>query len=116
MAIRPNVSRWTRTWHPVVDSPVTGTVTVLGAATATLRGSGVIVPYWALVVLTVDLPAVWPLLWWSRRRRVRRLGLCRQCSYDLRESTGDCPERGTPIAETGARQVVAAPERQNGSR
>lgn len=52
------------------------------------------VPYWLLAILTSALPAWW-LLRRSRERRVRLLGLCPGCGYDLRASPGRCPECGT---------------------
>ena len=59
-----------------------------------------IVPHWAVAL---------PLLAWSawrvfgpaarRQRRVKR-GQCVQCGYDLRASTGRCPECGAAIPAT----------------
>lgn len=50
------------------------------------------------------LPAILPLIWLMQfvrhRRQVgarARHGLCRNCGYDLRASTGRCPECGTVI-------------------
>ena len=54
----------------------------------------VIVPMWMILMVT----AVPPLLWLAaprlRRRRRARKGLCPSCCYDLRGSTGACPECG----------------------
>jgi hypothetical protein len=33
----------------------------------------------------------------AKRRRAEMYWLCRRCGYDVRESTGKCPECGTPI-------------------
>jgi hypothetical protein len=57
------------------------------------RGVTIIVPHWAIIVVT----AVTPLLWLTRRliRRRREPGLCPICSYDLRATPGRCPECGT---------------------
>lgn len=68
--------------------------------------------YWQFLPLTMVLP-LWPLMrrfgqWDAKRRRGAKgrremLGreaathFCRTCGYDLRASTGRCPECGTPI-------------------
>lgn len=55
-------------------------------------------PYWAIILVTGTLPLMRSA---SRRRerqlRQRRLdaGLCPACAYDLRGSSGRCPECGT---------------------
>ena len=55
------------------------------------------VPYWVLIpaFLGAGLPAVRASV--ATRRRVRRLaaGCCPFCGYDLRATTGRCPECGT---------------------
>jgi hypothetical protein len=58
-----------------------------------------IFPYWlaATVVTTMTLL----LIKLSRRTRVRHMrrsgGLCLNCGYDLRASSQQCPECGTPL-------------------
>ena len=62
---------------------------------------GVKVPIWLILVLLV-LPTY--LRW--RQRRVRRArGLCENCGYDLRASTGVCPECGVLAVPGGAPKV-----------
>lgn len=55
-----------------------------------------IVPDWILCVLTALLPMAWFAGFRARGRRKRRLkyGLCLGCGYDLRASSGRCPECG----------------------
>lgn len=65
-------------------------------------GHAVQLPYWMLVVLAAVLPVRYALGVWRcgtlRRRRTRR-GACQKCSYDLTGNTsGVCPECGTPTA------------------
>ena len=55
-----------------------------------------IVPYWALAAATGFIPAMW-VPWFARRVVRRRRSLCIRCGYDLRASTGRCPECGTAI-------------------
>ena len=67
---------------------------------------GVLVPYWFLVLITGARPA-WALLARLRRRNVP--ALCRTCGYDLRASTGRCPECGTAIPATNRGGVESDP-------
>lgn len=54
------------------------------------------VPYWIFLPFPA-LPVIWLMVCTiSTRIRRRRLGLCRQCGYDLRASPTICPECGTP--------------------
>ena len=67
------------------------------------------IPWWAVAGLFALPPALY--LWgWSKRRVERRLGLCAVCGYDLRASSGRCPECGTAIPQsrptTTARAVL----------
>jgi hypothetical protein len=75
-------------------------------ATVPGRSAGVvIVPCWAVALLTL-LP---PLLWCHRRRQAKRrsgANLCQACGYDLRATPDRCPECGAVPAAT-ARQVAA---------
>ncbi len=53
-------------------------------------------PNWFVMLMTAIVPALWlrrPL----RLRQRRRNGLCLHCGYDLRASSGKCPECGTAI-------------------
>jgi len=63
----------------------------------------VTVPYWWLAVVTAILPAITgtQLVRGMRRRRRIFRGMCRKCGYDLRGSSGVCPECGTKIETTG---------------
>lgn len=50
-------------------------------------------PYWTAVVLSALFPAV-RLFGLMRTRRRIQLGLCPNCGFDLRASSGRCPECG----------------------
>jgi hypothetical protein len=61
-----------------------------------------VIPYWLLALAT----GLWPVAWLRRSRQVRRQRLlqervCPTCGYDLRASTGRCPECGSRIAFAG---------------
>ena len=59
-----------------------------------------IFPAWSLLVVTSIPPGLLLALALARRRRKQR-GLCATCGYDLRGNTsGVCPECGTPVAST----------------
>ena len=55
-----------------------------------------LVPYWMLALAMALLPAQRLFAWRGARRgrRRERLGLCVTCGYDLRASSGRCPECG----------------------
>src|SRR5258706_6198807 len=59
----------------------------------------VLFPFWFVTLLLGIPSALWLRGVWKRTRGVRRdrLGLCVQCGYDLRASTGCCPECGREI-------------------
>lgn len=52
------------------------------------------VPHWLLILIFSALPVMWLVM---RLRRPKLVGLCAKCGYDLRASTGTCPECGAPI-------------------
>jgi len=64
------------------------------------------IPYWMLLVSCLI-----PAMWWSIRktrtiRRVRQAaarGCCARCGYDLRASTGRCPECGLSMVGGGGK-------------
>ena len=55
-----------------------------------------VVPLWLWLALALPWPIAW-VLYQLRLRRGRRLGQCTGCGYDLRASTGKCPECGRAI-------------------
>lgn len=57
------------------------------------------VPHWFPILLFGTLPSSWLLRWLRRRRRRRwtEANRCSRCGYDLRATTGRCPECGTPV-------------------
>jgi hypothetical protein len=63
----------------------------------TMSQGAMAAPYWLLILPTVLLPAWWVWRGMKARRRLRRQ-LCASCGYDLRASTGRCPECGTSAA------------------
>lgn len=74
--------------------------------TLACRYSALIVPYWFLVLALLPLPARAFRETWVIWRRGRR-GLCLGCGYDIRASTGRCPECGREIAATQVPQTPA---------
>ena len=60
-----------------------------------LTGYSVTGPLWLILLFTAITPALW---WWKRLRHVRT-GVCPTCGYDLTGNTsGVCPECGTAVA------------------
>jgi len=54
------------------------------------------VRYWFVLGCSALTPLRW-LRGHTRRRRAARAGACAQCGYDLRASTGRCPECGAVV-------------------
>jgi hypothetical protein len=60
----------------------------------------IVVGFWIVAILTAILPIVRIGLRFRNRRR-RHHGLCAICGYDLRATTGRCPECGTETETPG---------------
>jgi hypothetical protein len=54
------------------------------------------VPYASLFLTTALLPTWWVVRGWMRRK-IRPVGACRVCGYDLRATPHRCPECGHPV-------------------
>jgi hypothetical protein len=64
---------------------------------ATRRTMRVGLSWSLLLIATGVLPVLWGFRSWRRirrRRKRRRTGCCIECGYDLRATTGQCPECG----------------------
>jgi hypothetical protein len=59
-----------------------------------IPASFIFFPHWSLAILLAILPAI-HLRAILRARRRNRIGLCRNCGYDLRATPDRCPECGT---------------------
>lgn len=61
------------------------------------RPTGIIIPCWLLMALSVGIASPIYVAFFRRRRAERRLlrGCCGKCGYDLHASRGRCPECGT---------------------
>ena len=81
-----------------------GTRSVSSGETYTLNPYWVVgVPYWALMLLALALPAWQAVRRRAAARRARANG-CAVCGYDLRATPDRCPECGTvPGGTTGGR-------------
>lgn len=86
---------------------------------AALTDRAVLVPWWFVFVVALLITIRWTFF---RERRLHwgKVGRCAACGYDLRESTGRCPECGQVIGapgdegQSGADQPPAiVPAREN---
>jgi len=71
------------------------------------EGHALAIPFWLPLLFALVLP-IWAglqRLRQHRRQRRRARGLCAQCGYDLRATSGRCPECGT---NTGASDPATA--------
>jgi predicted RNA-binding Zn-ribbon protein involved in translation (DUF1610 family) len=78
------------------------------AGTLTCRYGALIVPYWFLVLVLLPLPARTFRAAWATWRRKRK-GLCVGCGYDIRASTGRCPECGEEIPKAKPAKPASVP-------
>ena len=63
-----------------------------------IKSFGMLIPHWFVLLLLALLPARWAVLR-QRETRMRRLGVCISCGYDLRATPERCPECGAvPVA------------------
>lgn len=90
-------SAQTRSFGNAIDSP--STATGLTEDTTLLM-----MPDWLVILVGAVLPA-WCLTRWVQRFRRRRQNHCSVCSYNLTGNTsGICPECGTPVPEGPANE------------
>ena len=59
--------------------------------------AALVVPFWAITLLTAIAPALFFLRLLRRRTLPAGARPCPRCKYDLRASSGRCPECGMPI-------------------
>ena len=74
---------------------------IAGALTSAPFADGrfIVISDWLLILVTGILPAVWLRRLWFQRRR-NRVGCCPGCGYNLTGNTsGICPECGTPVQQ-----------------
>lgn len=64
------------------------------------------IPYWAILLGTLVLPAIWAWRWHRRQLRIAA-NRCAECGYDLRATSGRCPECGTAISAADVPSKVA---------
>jgi hypothetical protein len=74
----------------------------------TLLAYEVILPWWSLVITSALLPLALALGVLKRLRRLLAVGTCLNCGYDLRASTGRCPECGEAIVPASRPRKFAA--------
>ena len=81
------------------NSPLTNSIVATSSPIGNIAFRYVFVPFWFLLALAVMPAALGKAA--SYRSRRRALGLCVRCGYDLRASSGRCPECGASSAKPG---------------
>jgi hypothetical protein len=93
-------------WDPPPPNPHTGfefTETETHLVLARIDETKILLPHWYFATAFGPLPLLWTAgavrRWFKRRRRISE-NACVICGYDLRGSTGRCPECGNePVAK-----------------
>jgi hypothetical protein len=65
----------------------------------------VVIPMWLLILPSLPIPLL-RIRRFVRAATRRRSGRCIQCGYDLRASTKNCPECGSPIVNSTVRRTL----------
>ena len=71
--------------------------TQISGATTVTSHEYLMMPLWPLIIVFAALPVIWLI----KPRPQDRRRLCQTCGYDLRASSGRCPECGSEFSPGG---------------